>query len=259
MSSAESESTANAAPQVEAVDWQPLTAKQRRVLGALMEKSKTTPDAYPLSMTGLTTACNQKSNRSPMMNLTSEQVEAVVEELRELKALGVLSGSGRVDKVRHYAYQWMGLSKLEAAVMTELLLRGEQTLGELRGRAARMEPIADVSDLESILAALIGRKLVLELTPAGRGQIVSHNLYEYWEVKQLEQRFAGGGESESDEDRPTAASSPVRSLPESARSPGTAVSDNPAMAQRIITLETTVADLQTRLKQLESELGVEPS
>ena len=99
-----------------------------------MEKSKTTPDVYPMSYAGLTTGCNQKSNRAPITNYTSEQIETIVDELRALGAAAMIQGSGRVTKVRHYAYHWLGLEKVEAAIMTELLLRGEQTLGELRTR-----------------------------------------------------------------------------------------------------------------------------
>ena len=159
-----------ASPQ-SAPEWKPLTAKQRRVLGTLMEKSKTTPDAYPMTFTGLCTGCNQKSNRTPISNYTSEHVETIVDELRSMGALTSVQGLGRVTKVRHYAYNWLGLSKVEAAVMTELLLRGEQTLGELRTRAARMEPINDIQHMSELFAELKRRNLVVELSPPGRGQI----------------------------------------------------------------------------------------
>ncbi|MFM8570718.1 MAG: DUF480 domain-containing protein, partial [Pirellula sp.] len=91
--------------------WKPLSAKQRRVLGTLMEKSKTTPDAYPMTYAGLTTGCNQKSNRAPITNYTQEQIESIVDELRNLGAAAIVQGSGRVTKVRHYAYNWLGLDK----------------------------------------------------------------------------------------------------------------------------------------------------
>ncbi|MEK0424579.1 MAG: hypothetical protein RJB11_670, partial [Planctomycetota bacterium] len=101
-----------------------------------------------MTFAGLTTGCNQKSNRAPITNYTSDQVETIVDELRSIGAVAIVQGSGRVTKVRHYAYNWMGLDKVEAAVMTELLLRGEQTLGELRTRASRMEPIQDLDELK---------------------------------------------------------------------------------------------------------------
>ena len=180
------------APATSEPAWKPLTAKQRRVLGTLMEKSKTTPDAYPMTFAGLTTGCNQKSNRAPLSNYTSEQVETIVDELRSIGAVAIIQGSGRVTKVRHYAYHWLGLDKVEAAVMTELLLRGEQTLGELRTRASRMEPIADLDELKRIVDGLILKKLMVELTPPGRGQIVSHNLYQEWELEALGKSLAAG-------------------------------------------------------------------
>jgi uncharacterized protein YceH (UPF0502 family) len=157
-----------------------------------MEKSKTTPDAYPMTFAGLTTGCNQKSNRAPISNYTSEQVETIIDELREIGAVAIIQGSGRVTKVRHYAYNWMGLDKVEAAVMTELLLRGEQTLGELRTRASRMEPIQDLDELKRIVDGLIRRNLMVELSPSGRGQVVSHNLYPEWELEAVTKSVAAG-------------------------------------------------------------------
>ncbi|MFM7976931.1 MAG: YceH family protein [Pirellula sp.] len=182
----------HSAPATSEPTWKPLTAKQRRVLGTLMEKSKTTPDAYPMTFAGLTTGCNQKSNRAPISNYTSEQVETIIDELREIGAVAIIQGSGRVTKVRHYAYNWMGLDKVEAAVMTELLLRGEQTLGELRTRASRMEPIQDLDELKRIVDGLIRRNLMVELSPSGRGQVVSHNLYPEWELEAVTKSVAAG-------------------------------------------------------------------
>jgi len=145
-----------------------------------------------MTFAGLTTGCNQKSNRAPISNYTSEQVETIIDELREIGAVAIIQGSGRVTKVRHYAYNWMGLDKVEAAVMTELLLRGEQTLGELRTRSSRMEPIQDLDELKRIVDGLIRRNLIVELSPAGRGQVVSHNLYPEWELEAVTKSVAAG-------------------------------------------------------------------
>jgi len=169
--------------------WQPLSLRQRRVFGVLVEKAKTTPDAYPMTINGVITGCNQKSNREPVMNLSSDDVEQVLEE-RGMGAVTEVQGSGRVAKYRHHAYEWLGVEKTELAVMTELLLRGEQTLGELRGRAARMEPIADVGALKPVIDALLKRGLMIEFTPPGRGQIVSHGLYKERELNELKTHFA---------------------------------------------------------------------
>ena len=241
-----------------APEWKPITAKQRRVLGTLMEKSKTTPDAYPMTFAGLCTGCNQKSNRAPISNYSSEQVETIVDELRAIGALTIVQGLGRNTKVRHYAYNWLAISKVEAAVMTELLLRGEQTLGELRTRAARMEPINDLQHMSDLFNELKRRNLVVELSPPGRGQIVSHNLYPEWELEQVRKSVAAGISASADSEEP---SNPV-SRPASPNTSANAFS-NTDTNNRIAELESEVqelkgsmTDLQARLSRLEKDLGV---
>ncbi|MCE3015807.1 MAG: YceH family protein [Pirellula sp.] len=224
--------------------WKPLTAKQRRVLGTLMEKSKTTPDAYPMTFSGLTTGCNQKSNREPVTNYSVEQVEAVVDELRSLGAVTIVQGSGRVTKVRHYAYNWMVLNKTEAAIMTELLLRGEQTLGELRTRASRMEPIDDLKHLQQLFDDLKGRNLVVELSPPGRGQLVTHNLYPEWELDQLKGKSANVAASPSMDSEDSVPAIHTRSVGPS------------KVNEELEQLKKTVESLATRLAHIESELGI---
>jgi uncharacterized protein YceH (UPF0502 family) len=157
--------------------WRPLDAIQRRVLGVLIEKAKTTPEGYPLSLNALRTGCNQKSNRSPLMQLEEQQVDEALDELRKFGAVSQVQGGGRVDRYRHLAYEWLGVEKVELAVMAELLLRGAQTVGELRGRATRMEPIKDLGELRPTLDSLEAKRLIIYLTPPGRGSIVSHTLY----------------------------------------------------------------------------------
>lgn len=157
--------------------WQPLEAIDRRILGVLIEKAKTTPENYPLSLNAIRSAANQKSNRSPMMQLEEPQIEESLEKLRHLGAVAQVQGTSRVDRYRHLAYDWLGVEKVELAVMAELLLRGAQTVGELRGRAARMEPIKDLGELQPTLDALEKKKLIVFLTPPGRGSVVTHALY----------------------------------------------------------------------------------
>ena len=157
--------------------WRPLEAIQRRVLGVLIEKAKTTPEAYPLSLNALRSGCNQKSNRAPLMQLEEPQIEETLDELRQMGAVAVVQGGGRIDRYRHLAYEWLGVDKVELAVMAELLLRGAQTVGELRGRAARMEPIKDLTALQPTLDTLQAKNLILYLTPPGRDSVVSHALY----------------------------------------------------------------------------------
>jgi uncharacterized protein YceH (UPF0502 family) len=165
--------------------WRPISAIDRRVLGVLVEKAKTTADAYPMSVNAITSAANQKNNRFPVMTLETDDVQESLDRLRQLGAVGEVQGGGRVPRFRHYLYDWLGVEKVELAVMAELLLRGQQTEGELRGRAARMEPIADLGALRPILASLKAKRLVIALTPEGRGHVVTHALYEPRELERL--------------------------------------------------------------------------
>lgn len=188
--------------------WRPLSPRQRRVFGVLVEKAKTTPDAYPMSLNAIVTGCNQKSNREPQMNLSPEQVQDALDELRGMAAVAEVHGSGRVPKYRHFAYEWLGVDKREIAVIAELLLRGEQTVGELRGRAARMEPINDLADLRPILEALEAKRLLVSLTPEGRGQVVTHNLHPEKELEELRVRFRNGAPASYSEAAEGSVSSP---------------------------------------------------
>ena len=112
--------------------WQPLSAIDRRVAGVLVEKAKTTPEQYPLSLNAIVSGANQTNNRHPHMELAADDVRASLERLRELGAVSEIQGSGRVDKYRHLLYEWLGVEKVELSVMAELLLRRAN-----RRRAAR--------------------------------------------------------------------------------------------------------------------------
>lgn len=178
--------------------WQPLSALDRRVVGVLVEKAKTTPDGYPMSVNALRAGCNQKNNRAPLMEVEIEDVEESLERLRGLGAVAEVQGGGRVSRFRHYMYDWLGVDKVELAVMTELLLRGAQTEGELRGRAARMEPIADLGALRPVLASLKQKGLVLSLSPEGRGHVVTHALYQPRELEKVRAELPLVSESENE-------------------------------------------------------------
>jgi uncharacterized protein len=171
--------------------WRPLSAIDRRVLGALAEKAKTTPDIYPMSLNAIVTGCNQKSNRAPLMQLEPDDVQESLDRLREMGAVAMIEGYGRVTKYRHYLYEWLGVERVELSVMTELLLRGAQTEGELRGRASRMDPIPDLTALRTLLASLRAKGLVISLTPEGRGHVISHAIYPPRELEHLKAQYAG--------------------------------------------------------------------
>jgi uncharacterized protein len=233
--------------------WQPLSLRQRRVFGVLVEKAKTTPDAYPMTINGLVAGCNQKSNREPILNLSADEVEQVLEELRGMGAVTEVQGSGRVAKFRHHAYEWLGVEKTELAVMTELMLRGEQTLGELRGRAARMEPIADLTALKPVVDSLIKKGLMIELTPPGRGQIVTHNLHKERELNELKARFAGhvSGPGYEDDTPPLVAGTAGAAV---AARTGTQVTPPGVTADQFAELSVEVAELRAEVARLKDQL-----
>jgi uncharacterized protein YceH (UPF0502 family) len=192
--------------------WCPLSAIERRVLGVLIEKAKTVPESYPMTVNGIVVGANQKSNRFPMMNIESDAVERALAHLRQLGAVAEVWGSGRVAKYRHYGGDWFGIESTEVAVMAELLLRGAQTEGELRTRAGRMATIADLGAMREIIQTLKDKKLVLSITPEGRGHVVCHNLYEPRELEKVKREFEAVGAAalatsdeaeESDDSEPT--------------------------------------------------------
>ena len=181
------QSTAPAGPK-----WRQLERIERRVAGVLVEKAKTTPDNYPLSTNALVNGCNQKNNRYPQMVLDEDQVTDALDSLRKSGAVALIQGDGRVEKYRHLLYDWLGVDKFEMAVMAELLLRGAQTLGELRGRAARMEPIKGIAELGPIVESLRAKGLLIFLTSPGRGGVVTHNLYQPQELAKVRAEHGAG-------------------------------------------------------------------
>jgi uncharacterized protein YceH (UPF0502 family) len=224
----------------------PISPTDRRVLGVLVEKAKTTPEAYPMSANAVTTGCNQKSNRSPLMQIEPDQAEESLDRLRQLGAVGLIEGYGRVRKYRHYLYEWLGVEKVELAVMAELLLRGDQTEGELRARASRMEPIADLNALRPVLESLKAKGLLISLTPEGRGHVVTHALYRANELERLKAsyaagRLAPGGPDEGDDSSQSA--TPTRAA---VAIPGASVERGP--------LDREVQELRSQLAEVRGEV-----
>ena len=134
-----------------------LNPVELRVLGSLIEKELTTPEYYPLSLNALVNACNQKSNRDPVMTLDESEVTRALDSLRFKQLALVAGGGGRVAKYRHALVEKYRFSPGEIALLCELLVRGPQTVGELRGRAERMYQFADLSEVEGVLAELMDR------------------------------------------------------------------------------------------------------
>jgi uncharacterized protein YceH (UPF0502 family) len=132
---------------------------EARVLGALLEKEITTPDYYPLSLNSLVNACNQKSNRDPVMNVDEDSVRDALRTLQDNSlARSVSVVDSRVSKYEHRLQEAFNFDRREAALFCELLLRGPQTAGELRMRGERMHPFDDLSEAQSALQRLMNRE-----------------------------------------------------------------------------------------------------
>jgi len=145
-----------------------LTDAEVRVLGVLIEKSLQTPDLYPLSLNALLAGCNQKNNREPVVAFTDEVVEVTIDALRRKQLLSVQTGAGsRVEKYRHLAGGTFDLTMRQLGLLAELLLRGPQTLGELRQRTSRMVAFESTEDVQTEISQLTMREVpvLMELPP----------------------------------------------------------------------------------------------
>ena len=214
--------------------WPVLSASEARVLGALIEKERTTPDYYPMTINALVAACNQKNNRDPVLQLDERTVLAATDTLREKKLVWQMSLAGnRVAKYRHAFAEVYQVPDAAVALLAELLLRGPQTVAELRARAERMHPYADTAAVETLLqelAAHAGGALVVRLPrePGRREPRYAHLLCG---------PVAGA----------VAEAAPVVPAP--------GLAGGPATQERIVELEQRLADLQARVLALESKLS----
>ncbi len=138
-----------------------LNPESARVLGALIEKEITTPEYYPLSLNALVNAANQKSNREPVMTLDEDAVRLALRNLSDRGLVRQASSEGRVAKYEHDIYNALQLGRREIAILCELLLRGAQTPGELRGRAERMYSFEGIEDVHATLQRLMEREPAL--------------------------------------------------------------------------------------------------
>lgn len=247
--------------------WTPLSLKERRVLGVLVEKQKTagSADTYPLTLNGLVTGCNQKSNRDPILNLTDLDVEETLEACLRKHLVQRVTGS-RVERWRHLLYESWHVSKLDLAILAELLLRGPQTLGELRPRVSRMDPIDDLEALKAALRPLAERKLIVYLTPEDRrGAMVTHGFHEPRELEAIRTRVAALPTGEPltpiaglpEPSRPTAPAIPhlEEKLADLTRSTDEVKSEIAALKQEIADLHTQIANLRKDLQTLRQALG----
>jgi uncharacterized protein YceH (UPF0502 family) len=146
-----------------------LSAEAIRVLGAMIEKELSTPEYYPLTLNALKTACNQKSNRFPVVSYSESDIVRALDELEKWRLIGHVSGAGsRSQKFQHAAAQAMELSQPETAVMACLFLRGAQTPGEIKGRTGRLYPFESLADVDATLSDLQAREESLVASVARR-------------------------------------------------------------------------------------------
>jgi len=211
-----------------------LTATEARVIGCLLEKQVTTPEQYPLSVNAVTLACNQKSNREPVLNLSEHEVQDHLDALVKRHYLRTVSGFG--NRVTKYEQRFcnsefgdLKFSSAEVAIVTTLLLRGAQTPGELRSRASRMHEFSDMQEVEHTLENLASREdgpFVMRL-PREPGKRESRFMH----------LFSGD----------------VETLVNVAET--VAPVDDESLAARVDALETEVAELKQRLDSLLAHLG----
>ena len=231
--------------------WPVLSAQERRVLGVLVEKAQTTKDAGPLSMNSLVTGCNQKSNRDPVMNLNDAQAEEALVSAQQKGLTVRIIGSGRVERWKHSLYEAWHVSKPELAILAELLLRGAQTEGELRARASRMEPIADLETLRGILRSLAERKLIVYLTPEGkRGTTLTHGFHPPEEIEHLRRQH--GARFNADE----SGAAPAAPAAETGSRTSPAESGLDELHTQIAELRSAVNDLQNMVASLEQQVSM---
>ena len=205
-----------------------LTAAEARVLGALIEKEVTTPDYYPLSLNALINACNQRSNREPVMDLDEDAVRQALHSLEDMRIAGrARSSDGRVTKYEHWLGEAFNFSRAETALICVLLLRGPQTPGELRGRTERMHRFDELTDVAAGLQKLMEREpslvAILPRQPGTKESRYTHLL-------------SGGVEAA------TAAEAGFAT-----REPGQAAALDAGQEERIAQLEATVAELRREM------------
>ena len=209
-----------------------LDAIEVRVLGCLIEKQRTTPDAYPLSLNALRLACNQTTNRDPVVSYDEEMIRGALHRLGRRRYTRLTSGhSSRAAKYRHLLDEALGIDQAEQAVLAVLLLRGDQTPGELKQRTERMQGFTGLDELQDVLTGMIDRKLVAQLARR---------------PGQKEDRFRHRLSDELDEDDSVAVAAAPAAV---------VVPPPPRRDERLDKLEREVAELRQELAALRSELG----
>ncbi len=191
----------------------PLTDTEARVLGALIEKEITTPEYYPLSLNALMNACNQKSNRDPLMHLDKDAVRQALRGLNEQLLARSAASDSRVAKFEHRIGEVFNFDRKETAILCELLLRGPQTPGELRSRAERMHPFEDLSEVQTTLQRLMRREPPLvKLLPRQPGMKEARYAHLLSGDVQVSPSPAHGLENDLEESAGEAKAGPIKTL-----------------------------------------------
>lgn len=213
----------------------PLSPVQARVLAVLIEKEKTTPDVYPLTVNSLTAGCNQKTCRDPVMQLTEREIQATLEELRSRTlVIDTFGASGRVLRYAHNFGKVYGLPAPSVAILSTLMLRGPQTASELRANCDRLHHFSDASTVEGYLEELAARAhgpltVLLPRQPGTREPRWAHLLCGEVDVAAL-------GAATDDFEEPRAGG-------------------RPAVEERVRALEEQVAALQAQVQTLTARLN----
>jgi len=217
-------------------------AVEIRVLGCLIEKQRTTPDVYPLTLNALRLACNQSTNRDPVVEYDDNVIRSAIERLVQRKWATLASWANRRSmKYRHTLDGALGLDDGEISVLAVLMLRGPQTPGELKTRAERLHSFGDMDELTGTLGRLIGRGLVARMgrRPGQREERYAHLLSE----DEADAETAAPAAPEA-----PAAAEPAPATPEPAVPPA-------AGNERIERIERQLAELRAEIKALREELG----
>jgi uncharacterized protein YceH (UPF0502 family) len=210
-----------------------LDAAEVRVLGCLIEKQRTTPDAYPLSLNALRLACNQSTNRDPVVAYDEELIRGALHRLGRRRFTRLTTGhTSRTAKYRHLLDEALEVDAAAQAVLAVLMLRGDQTPGELKQRAERMQPFSGLDELQEVLTRLIDRGLVAQLARR---------------PGQKEERFRHRLSEDLDEDDAPAGVAAAHAA--------VIVPPPPRRDDRLDKLEREVAELREELAALRAELG----
>jgi len=221
-----------------------LTANEARVLGVLVEKAQTTPAQYPMSLNGLVAGCNQKNNRDPVLTLSEESVQDALDGLRGKNIIRQVELTGsRVAKFRHIARETLEVDTNQLVILTELLLRGPQTLGELRGRASRMHPLESLDVVQNILQSLMERAepLVGRLAPLPGSRAERYQQLLSPELNAVHHTRAGA---------------PATDPAASAHGRKTVAADDAELAARVEALERQVSELSDAVSRISAAQSV---